>query len=72
MSTRAKWFSLAPGATRPDGEIGRRSGLKIRGPQGCGGSSPPPGTIESISYAGTSSHETGNNVLVPVLVPVRS
>jgi hypothetical protein len=28
----------------PDGEIGRRSGLKIRRPQGCGGSSPPPGT----------------------------
>ena len=29
----------------PDGEIGRRSGLKIRGPQGRGGSSPPPGTM---------------------------
>jgi hypothetical protein len=28
----------------PDGEIGRRSGLKIRRPQGRGGSSPPPGT----------------------------
>jgi hypothetical protein len=33
-------------AAGPDGEIGRRSGLKIRGPQGCGGSSPPPGTIK--------------------------
>ena len=31
-------------AARPDGEIGRRSGLKIRGPQGCTGSSPVPGT----------------------------
>ena len=29
----------------PDGEIGRRSGLKIRRPQGRGGSSPPLGTI---------------------------
>jgi hypothetical protein len=28
----------------PDGEIGRRSGLKIRRPQGRGGSSPPLGT----------------------------
>ncbi len=33
---------------RPDGEIGRRSGLKIRRPQGRGGSSPPPGTIFNI------------------------
>jgi hypothetical protein len=33
--------SALPG---PDGEIGRRSGLKIRRPQGRGGSSPPPGT----------------------------
>jgi hypothetical protein len=31
-------------APSPDGEIGRRSGLKIRRPQGRGGSSPPPGT----------------------------
>ena len=29
----------------PDGEIGRRSGLKIRRPQGRGGSSPPLGTM---------------------------
>ena len=28
----------------PDGETGRRSGLKIRRPQGRGGSNPPPGT----------------------------
>ncbi len=28
----------------PDGEIGRRSGLKIRREQSHGGSSPPPGT----------------------------
>ena len=28
----------------PDGETGRRSGLKIRRPQGRGGSIPPPGT----------------------------
>src|ERR1700730_17171161 len=33
----------------PDGEIGRHSGLKIRRPlSGRGGSSPPPGTMESI------------------------
>jgi hypothetical protein len=25
-------------------------GLKIRGPQGCGGSSPPPGTILQLRY----------------------
>ena len=36
----------------PDGEIGRRSGLKIRRPQGRGGSSPPLGTkIKSIALA---------------------
>src|SRR6056297_1628593 len=29
---------------RPDGEIGRRKGLKIPRPQGCAGSSPAPGT----------------------------
>ncbi len=29
---------------RRGGEIGRRAGLKIRYPQGCGGSSPPLGT----------------------------
>ena len=38
----------------PDGEIGRRSGLKIRRPQGRGGSSPPLGTIESIVYGYTA------------------
>ena len=32
----------------PDGEIGRRSGLKIRREQSHGGSSPPPGTIFNI------------------------
>ncbi len=32
----------------PDGEIGRRSGLKIRRPQGRGGSSPPLGTKYDI------------------------
>src|SRR5580658_10523129 len=29
-----------------DGGTGRRSGLKIRRPQGRGGSTPPPGTIK--------------------------
>ena len=38
-------------APRPDGEIGRRSGLKIRRPQGRGGSSPPPGTITQKTEA---------------------
>ena len=33
----------------PDGEIGRRSGLKIRRSQGRGGSSPPPGTRKQMS-----------------------
>src|SRR5208337_4676169 len=37
-------------ANSPDGEIGRRSGLKIRRPQGHGGSSPPPGTNTYMSY----------------------
>jgi hypothetical protein len=42
-------FTIEPATIAgPDGEIGRRSGLKIRRPQGHGGSSPPPGTIESI------------------------
>ena len=31
---------------RPDGETGRRKGLKIPHPQGYVGSSPTPGTIE--------------------------
>ncbi len=38
------------GSRCPDGEIGRRSGLKIRRPQGRGGSSPPPGTILKLRY----------------------
>ena len=32
----------------PSGGIGRRSGLKIRWPQGRGGSSPPLGTLLQI------------------------
>ena len=39
----------------PDGEIGRRSGLKIRRPQGRGGSSPPLGTIENKALRLNSS-----------------
>ena len=39
---------------RPDGEIGRRSGLKIRRPQGRGGSSPPPGTNLTRLFITTS------------------
>ena len=31
----------------PGGGIGRRDGLKIRYSKGCGGSSPPPGTVEN-------------------------
>ena len=34
----------------PDGEIGRRSGLKIRIEQSSGGSSPPPGTKSRERY----------------------
>jgi hypothetical protein len=34
----------------PDGEIGRRSGLKIRRPQGRGGSSPPLGTNKNKGF----------------------
>jgi hypothetical protein len=45
----------------PDGEIGRRSGLKIRRPQGRGGSSPPPGTIKSIGYSSYALIERGTN-----------
>lgn len=31
---------------RPDGEIGRHTGLKIRRPKGCAGSTPARGTIQ--------------------------
>ena len=63
----------------PDGEIGRRSGLKIRRPQGRGGSSPPLGTTdkpikinslqrkEPLTTRGSFVVQTA---LVPVLVPV--
>ena len=34
----------------PDGGIGRRSGLKIRWPQGRGGSSPPLGTTPKVAW----------------------
>jgi hypothetical protein len=34
-----------------DGGIGRRSGLKIRRPQGHGGSTPPPGTMKTKDLA---------------------
>jgi hypothetical protein len=63
----------------PDGEIGRRSGLKIRRPQGRGGSSPPLGTKDkTIKINNLQRHEpltTGGafvvqTALVPVLVPV--
>ena len=37
-------ISFAKLNVRRDGGIGRRSGLKIRRPQGRGGSTPPPGT----------------------------
>ena len=57
----------------PDGEIGRRSGLKIRRPQGRGGSSPPLGTnlINHLSnfYVLWSELQIG---LVPLLVPLFS
>lgn len=41
--------SRGPG---PDGEIGRRIGLKIRRPQGHAGSSPAPGTTTRFPIAG--------------------
>jgi hypothetical protein len=41
----------------PDGEIGRRSGLKIRRPQGRGGSSPPLGTNKT------------NNLIITAISP---
>ena len=43
----------------PGGEIGRRSGLKIRGPQGHAGSTPAPGTKQhsvDILYSGLPHH----------------
>ena len=51
----------------PDGEIGRRSGLKIRRPQGRGGSNPPPGTntintIQRLPFPGYNI----KTVLVPL------
>ena len=44
--------SRGPG---PDGEIGRRIGLKIRRPQGHAGSSPAPGTTTRFPIPGTPS-----------------
>jgi hypothetical protein len=41
-----------PNRQCPDGEIGRRSGLKIRRPQGRGGSSPPLGTMNIKDLTG--------------------
>jgi hypothetical protein len=62
-------IAVSPGATSrscsesarikesPDGEIGRRSGLKIRREQSRGGSSPPLGTKKSIIYV-TAAQQT--------------
>jgi hypothetical protein len=59
--TAKAWFSIetsiailaiARQPSSPDGEIGRRSGLKIRRPQGRGGSSPPPGTNKEKGLRG--------------------
>jgi hypothetical protein len=36
---------------RPDGEIGRHTGLKIRRPKGCAGSTPARGTIQNQALA---------------------
>ena len=57
----------------PDGEIGRRSGLKIRRPQGRGGSSPPPGT-NIINYLQLNRPPTagGHFYLMAVLMAVDS
>jgi hypothetical protein len=53
----------------PDGEIGRRSGLKIRRPQGRGGSSPPLGTKnKTIKINNLQRHEpltTGRRLRCP-------
>ena len=46
-------------APRRDGEIGRRDGLKIRCPQGRGGSSPPPGTRLPFGQVSSSLRELG-------------
>ena len=46
---------------RPDGEIGRRSGLKIRRPQGRGGSSPPPGTNKINQFEIGGGAKTGGD-----------
>jgi len=51
----------------PDGETGRRSGLKIRRPQGCGGSSPPPGTNKNQQFIKFNSYK--NLSIVPKLCP---
>ena len=55
----------------PDGEIGRRSGLKIRRPQGHRGSSPLPGTNKTndLDENGRLA-EGGHFRLVAVLVAV--
>jgi hypothetical protein len=39
----------------PDGEIGRHTGLKIRRPKGCAGSTPARGTI-SLHLASSKKH----------------
>ena len=41
MKRIVSWIIRVPSR---DGGTGRRAGLKIRCPRGCGGSSPPPGT----------------------------
>ena len=47
-------------ARRPDGGIGRRSGLKIRHPQGYAGSIPAPGTSPSCSPFGPRSQRSAS------------
>ena len=58
---------------RPDGEIGRRSGLKIRRPQGHRGSSPLPGTNKTKDLEELRPPDPGGHFrLVAVLVAVGS
>ena len=55
----------------PDGEIGRRSGLKIRRPQGRGGSSPPPGTNKINSLNSVASYSPNRCAAICVTLPTR-
>src|SRR5258706_7560213 len=50
-----------------DGGIGRRSGLKIRRWQHCGGSSPPPGTKAASNQVQTNPSKSRRTQQLPVI-----